>query len=243
MTTPDGPGADVAQLIQSLKENAQRYGLTWNIAVATVIDISNPASIVLQFDGDDSVTPGGIAMIPTSAGARVYVMQVPPAGSYIVGYAAPAALATVHAHFVGGGPTQNSTSSAFTNILNASSTNFGVVINKKFNGTALRIDAAGTYYSTSSQSGPLFSIQVTGVTGPDSGNAALSLPSHWVGFLAIANATQNQHTPWSGTITLPGLSAGEATVQLYWQRNNGTGGLRMDANDAAWLTVSEVWPS
>lgn len=243
MTTPDGQGSDVAQLVQALQDNARRLGLTWQLAIATVVDATNPLATVLQFDGDDSSTPGAIPMVPVGAGARVYVMQVPPAGNYIIGYATPAALATVSSMFIGGGPTQNSTTNVFTNILNASSQPFGVNINKKFDSTALRIDVQATFYSTTSASQPLFGIQVTGVAGSDSGAAGLALPSHWIGFVPIANSTLNAHTPWAGTIVLPGLTAGVATVQLFWQRNGGAGGLRMDANDAAWMTVSEVWPA
>lgn len=88
MTTPDGPGADIAQLIQSIKDNAQRYGLTWQIVRATVIDGSDTDMVVLQYDGDDSITPGAISVLGSQlvAGSRVYVMQVPPAGNYIIGF-------------------------------------------------------------------------------------------------------------------------------------------------------------
>ena len=243
MTTPEGPASDTAQLIQALKDNARRLGLTWQIAVASVIDASDPANILVQFDSDGTTTNGIIAMVPTSAGARVYVMQVPPSGNYIVGYVGPSALATVNAMFLGGGPTQNSNTNVFTNILNASSTNFQAQIAKKFAGTALRIDAHGTYYSITSASQPLFGIQVTGVAGTDAGSGGLALPSHWIGFGPIANSSLNAHTQWSGSILLPHLGAGTATVQLFWQRNGGGGGLRMDVNDAVWMTVSEVWPS
>jgi hypothetical protein len=86
VTTPDGPDSNTAQLLQALKDNARRLGLTWQIALASVVDGDDPGAIALQFDSDDTTTPGAISIIGYLApGDRVYVIQVPPAGSYIVG--------------------------------------------------------------------------------------------------------------------------------------------------------------
>lgn len=90
MTSPDGPGADVAETMKAMRDNAKRYGLVWDRAMATVVDGTNPGNVVVSFDGDDAgiVTVGVISMVGYLApGERCYVDQVPPAGNYIVGRA------------------------------------------------------------------------------------------------------------------------------------------------------------
>lgn len=88
MTTPDGPDSNTAQLVQALKDNARRLGLIWQITMATVVDGSDPGAVALQFDGDDTTTPGAISTVGyLSQGERCYVVQVPPAGNYIMGRA------------------------------------------------------------------------------------------------------------------------------------------------------------
>lgn len=91
MTSPDGPGADTAETMKALRDNAKRYGLTWDRTMATVIDGSNPASVTVAFDSDEgAATVGVISMVGVLVpGDRVYVDQVPPAGNYVVGVANP----------------------------------------------------------------------------------------------------------------------------------------------------------
>ena len=76
-----------ADLIKELKTNAERLGLTWQIRYATVLDGSVATAIVVTFDGDDASTPiSAISLIGLlTAGERVTVMTVPPAGQYIIG--------------------------------------------------------------------------------------------------------------------------------------------------------------
>lgn len=85
--------ADAAALIQTVQENAKRLGLSWDLTMATVVDGSDAGSISATFDADADTglaTLGLISMIGALApGARVYVMQVPPAGNYIVGAPVP----------------------------------------------------------------------------------------------------------------------------------------------------------
>ncbi len=68
---------------QQVVADARRLGLTWTLQNATVVTAS---PIGLQMDGD-IVTIAAISMIgPIGVGLRVYVIQVPPGGNYIVGY-------------------------------------------------------------------------------------------------------------------------------------------------------------
>lgn len=90
MTSPDGLNSDAAQVFQTLKANASRMGLTWEVTMATVVDATDPGNVQAVFDGDaDANSQGLISMIGNpGAGQRVYVFSAPPAGQYIVGRAA-----------------------------------------------------------------------------------------------------------------------------------------------------------
>lgn len=90
MTTNEG---DAAALIQTLQQNAKRLGLSWDLTMATVLDGFPGSDVSAVFDADaetNTPTQGLISMIGAVApGARVYVVQIPPAGNYIVGMAQP----------------------------------------------------------------------------------------------------------------------------------------------------------
>jgi hypothetical protein len=84
------PGPDPAQIApdligigaQAIVDNAKRLGLTWTLTLATVTSI-NPVQAIT--DGD-TVIIGMTSMIgPLTLGQRVYVIQVPPSGNFIVG--------------------------------------------------------------------------------------------------------------------------------------------------------------
>ena len=85
---------DTAALIQTVKDNARRLGLAWDVTMAQVSNIggADPTNVSVIFDSDSdsgAVTAGVISMIGVLApGERVYVMTVPPAGNYIIGAAA-----------------------------------------------------------------------------------------------------------------------------------------------------------
>lgn len=68
----------------AVAERGKSLGLTWGLRLATVDGGTNPQAILATYDGDD--TPiGMVSMIGTlPAGARVYAMQVPPGGNFIV---------------------------------------------------------------------------------------------------------------------------------------------------------------
>jgi hypothetical protein len=86
MTEP-GPVGDAAATAQAIVENAQRLGLTWTLRLATVVDGSNAGAIVATYDGD-TIPIAMTSMIGTlSVGQRVYVIQVPPSGNFITGFA------------------------------------------------------------------------------------------------------------------------------------------------------------
>jgi hypothetical protein len=78
---------DVGTLVGALQTNAERLGLTWQMRLAEVVDDSS-----VIFDGDGTVVSDSITNITgqqLTAGDRVYVMSVPPAGNYVTGFATP----------------------------------------------------------------------------------------------------------------------------------------------------------
>jgi hypothetical protein len=96
-------------------ENADRLGLTWNLRRATVTRLSSGGSTPAVYDGDPIPHLGGghgsegIGMISLigdlGPGTRVAVLEVPPSGNFIVGYA----LADHVPGFRGGNSTNNGT--------------------------------------------------------------------------------------------------------------------------------------
>jgi hypothetical protein len=76
--------------VEQVQAQAEPLGLAWQIRIATVLAGDDPALVKLRLDGDTLATAVtfGISMLgPLAVGARVYVMGVPPAGQYVVGYA------------------------------------------------------------------------------------------------------------------------------------------------------------
>lgn len=87
MTEPSSN--QVTEGARAIVNNARRLGLIWDLTLATVSPVSNPNtgsdSVQVTCDGD-TVPVGALTMIgPVVAGDRVYVIQVPPGGNYIVG--------------------------------------------------------------------------------------------------------------------------------------------------------------
>jgi hypothetical protein len=68
--------------VQTVVEDANRLGLTWQLKLATVTD-NSPAQAI--YDGDTAAI-GMVSMIGSlEVGARVYVLVVPPSGNFVVG--------------------------------------------------------------------------------------------------------------------------------------------------------------
>lgn len=91
---------DVTQILDQLKTNADKLGLTWSLRPATVSGVNARREPMIEFDGPDSGQP--IPATPLTgwpvAGTRVMVMRVPPNGEYIVGAIAGSSnrVATTH---------------------------------------------------------------------------------------------------------------------------------------------------
>lgn len=79
------PDEEVAR-VKAIQDNASRLGLTWDVTLAT-ISTAEPLQGVL--DGDS--TPIGLVSTcgPAIAKDRVYVLTVPPAGNFMIGFLGP----------------------------------------------------------------------------------------------------------------------------------------------------------
>lgn len=71
--------------IQELLDSASRLGLTWNLRIGTVTEVSSSNLIRVRLDGDtESISV--VSMIGTTyTSARVYVITIPPAGNFVIG--------------------------------------------------------------------------------------------------------------------------------------------------------------
>jgi len=85
---PDNPEALVTAnaTAQALVENADRLGLTWDLKPATVTTVS--PTIQLIVDGDTASVSVTSMIGDVFTGQRVYVLDIPPAGLFIVGFMA-----------------------------------------------------------------------------------------------------------------------------------------------------------
>lgn len=73
--------------VQATVDNASRLGLTWNLKVATVRFTNVEVGVQAQYDRDDATITMFSMIGPLVPGDRVYALEIPPGGNFIVGYA------------------------------------------------------------------------------------------------------------------------------------------------------------
>lgn len=79
---------DTEAIVQEVKDNAGRLGLTWQRAYATVVDGGDPTAMTVGFDADTPIPAAVDAVSLVGSlpkGTRVVVDSVPPAGQFVVG--------------------------------------------------------------------------------------------------------------------------------------------------------------
>lgn len=88
MTQPDSLAELISTGAQAIVTNANRLGLTWRLRLATVTEATSADSLEARIDGDvNSITI--ISMIgEVPIDRRIYVITIPPAGNYAVGFVA-----------------------------------------------------------------------------------------------------------------------------------------------------------
>lgn len=73
--------------VQSLKDNASRLGLTWQMHLGIVISYDSSSGITMVvLDGDTEPIAAKSMIGPVVNTQRVYVHQVPPSGYFIAGF-------------------------------------------------------------------------------------------------------------------------------------------------------------
>lgn len=73
--------------VEQIQDQAGGLGISWALRVGSVLLGSDPNAIVLRMDGDNTAKVNGFSMVgPLAIGSRVYVIEVPPAGQYVVGF-------------------------------------------------------------------------------------------------------------------------------------------------------------
>lgn len=211
-------------LIQELKDNAGRLGLTWTLVAATVADPTIPTVI---FDSDTSSTPTPVVnllSVPLAAD-RVFVVTVPPAGNYLIGRSPlvdPARFGSCT--YAPANPfAGTTTNAAFTNLPGPPT----CTIVKAYTSTRLKINAVVATFSTLANTAVDLGVLVNGTD---------YLVWHMV------HNPANTHDAYGGTIFVPaaGLTAGSYTVTGRWRRPAGGGTITMNADDYFNMTVEEV---
>lgn len=73
--------------VEQVQAQAGALGLGWAMRVGTILFGTDPTAVILRLDGDNLARVNGFSMVgPLAAGMRVYVIEVPPAGQYVVGF-------------------------------------------------------------------------------------------------------------------------------------------------------------
>lgn len=75
--------------VAAVQDQAAGLGLSWHLHQATVLEGATPSLVKLRMDGDElasAVTFATSMVGPLAVGARVFALEVPPAGLYVVGY-------------------------------------------------------------------------------------------------------------------------------------------------------------
>lgn len=84
------PAEIVSQTVKAIQADAQPLGLIWNLLPATVTGATNPQTTTVTMDGDPQTPIPAISLIGfLTAGRRVFVIETPGGGLYIVGFGGP----------------------------------------------------------------------------------------------------------------------------------------------------------
>lgn len=82
--TPSELPGIITSAVQQVVDNSRGLGLTWTLRMATVVK-ATPLTII--YDGDTKVVDANSMQGILTPGLRVFVIQVPPSGNFVVGFA------------------------------------------------------------------------------------------------------------------------------------------------------------
>ena len=190
--------------------------------LATVLSV-NP----LRIDNRGAATPCGTlgSYIPAVGDPVVVLRQ--DATLVALGSSVPGVDATNAVNGFNGVPTADTTTlAAYTNLDNVS-----FPFTKRLDSSAVRLDCAVSCYSAGAgNTAAQFGVDFVSTSGA---------VYRFDVFAMLINPV-SQHTPMSAFAKLPGIPAGEYTVQAIWLRASGAGTLTVDSNDWISLMASEV---
>lgn len=90
MTSPNDAAGLIPDMLatgtQELVEHAKKFGLTWELRIARVVNGDTPKNVTAIFDGDLIPIPMMSLAGRLVVDSRVHVITVPPAGHFVVGY-------------------------------------------------------------------------------------------------------------------------------------------------------------
>lgn len=79
---PSGTSNSVLAAVQELINQSRALGLTWTLRMATV---TTPSPLAVVYDGDTTVVSVVSMIGPLDVNQRIYVLLIPPSGSFVVG--------------------------------------------------------------------------------------------------------------------------------------------------------------
>lgn len=125
---------------RSIRDNAKRLGLIWDLRPAEVQGVpTDPSQVSVLLDGDSAAIPAYSLIGALRSGQRVMCMEVPPAGLYIVGYVASSPAPTVRAGAVA------TTSGTLFTVSTGTETN---ISHLRMEGVAVSADSLYTFMGT-----------------------------------------------------------------------------------------------
>lgn len=85
---PDGLPGLLGIGAEALVQNASRLGLTWRLRLGTVVDNAGNGTdfFAVRLDGDEQTIPVTSMIGAQAVDTRVYVISIPPAGNYAIGW-------------------------------------------------------------------------------------------------------------------------------------------------------------
>lgn len=204
---------------QTIVENAKRLGLTWTIRMATVNEGSTPTNVLAKYDGDTDPI-GMISVVgPLPNGSRVYALQVPPGGNYIIGGAAGYGLGEDGVNL------DSATGETVSTTTMTSIPNSDFTFVKRGYGR-VRVDMTGTFFTTSASIGAGFGVAFDGtdylITGVWNSTAA------------------NSHKTFAGHIILDAMPPGSYSVVGIWRASAAGAGPTRSSSDFLSLMVREL---
>lgn len=225
MTEPD---LVVAGAVDEVTENAGNLQLKWQLRPGTVSTmISGIASVVL--DGDTNVTLCLSLIGDLGAGDRVHIVQVPPSGNYIVGYAAGSPMLQM-ASFKGlANSPQSQPNSTFADVLAAGAVAATTTLYKYRNSSRIAYNLAVDAFASAFGDTVEFAFLIDGT-------------DYTAASYFFNAASDHRMIPGASVLTdSEDIPAGTYTVTLRWRNPSGTAA-NMDSNSQLQFQLYEVAP-